>query len=258
MASVMTNMAIQTGDNTIQLGRQGEDFNTLPVLLQQDLIMWDCRRKTFTRGLSGGFIVGHPEFSLVGSATVGNNNAAFIIEHPTFGTLGSYFLDTNAFVYELQYVQNAHNLFIEGFWNNRFFDTGSSTGSWMTGSEWYYVAVGSSFYSDYIAKEDKSYKAININITSEREDDGTTGTSLLEATAILGGDAYNLTVNDTTVIPNTGSEGLKIRITNTGTVGEGDAEEFGSAGLSFPINLGTGSFINTALFIKEFTVQYSE
>lgn len=233
-------MANQTGDNTSQIGREGEDFNILPVLLQEDLEIWNCRQKTFKRTANGGFIVGHDDYSYVGS---------------TFDTYVGSVSPTNPQTYELSAVQNAHNLFYEGFYNDRFISTGSSTGSWLTGSDWYQTDYNEALITDYVAMEDKIYKSVTLTLNS-RFESGSDALATYSAWAGISGSWYSLDINNTTVIPNVSNEGMKIQIKNTG-IGGDENVVFGETGLPFPIVLGTPVETEKS-FITNFTVKYSE
>ena len=113
-----------------------------------------------------------------------------------------------------QYAYNGHNLFIEGFWNDRFIDFDNSTGTLDTDNETYTLEAEQVFTSSYIAKEDKVYKSVTINVDSEYTSTGSNANDDLVATGIINSIEYPLTINGTTNISNTSNDGLKIKILN--------------------------------------------
>lgn len=208
-----------------ELGRDSDEFTILGVA-KHKLHIWDCRKKVSKRDVATG--------------------SFFIVEHPDYGLIGSSILQYNPLPdAELQYVQNGHNIFPEGFWNERFIDNDISTGSILIGSA-YYLEASEYLWSDYIAKEDKIYKSINLTYDSDIVATGSDGAEYTDVVASINGVEYELNSGDNT-INNTSTDGIKIKITNNRIEGQ-----------VFPITWPISFDEKIPIKINSYKVKYSE
>jgi len=112
MIEFLASQSNKTSDTIAQLGRKGIGANTLPTYYQDELQMWDCRQQVSTYVINDSFILDHPDNATLGTSKLGNRNS----------------------VPDIFLVYNAHGIFPEGFWNERFHDTVNTTADWSTGS----------------------------------------------------------------------------------------------------------------------------
>lgn len=218
----------QSGAEQERINRElGEDSDQVTILdtVRHKVQVWDCRKKVSTRNIANGnfFIVGHPTYGLIGSTLLQYNPLP----------------DT-----ELLYVQNSHNIFPEGFWNDRFVDTDISTGSIYIGSG-YYIDNQEYFQSSYIAKEDKVYKSINLSYDIINSSTGSDASDWVDIYAVIGSSLFSLTEGDN-IINNLSDDGIKIKIVNNLNLGE----EFP---ITWPINFSEIALIK----INSYKIKYS-
>lgn len=153
------------------------------------------------------------------SITENGVTESFILSSPLAGLLGINKLGSSLSSYITTSVTNAHDLFPEGFWNDRFISTGSSTGSeYIADTTGYYlIASGSYLQTEYIAWEDKVYKSVLIDIDSEYVATGANANSNISAYAYINNLPYTLTIGVKTTFSNTSNDGLKIKLLNNAT-----------------------------------------
>jgi len=226
MGGVVANQDANNNESAVG----GNDDITKLDLHYDELQFWNCRQKTFTQIISGD---------------------PFIIGHSTYGELGSYYLDSNDTDFEVQYVQNSHDLFPEFFMNDRFIAS-ISTGSWDDINEDYCVTSGEFLETEIMAKEDKAYKYVTLSINSEYVTTGSDANAVLEVSALIGSESYNLIIDQKIFIDNSDTvNGLRIKIIN----GAAGGTLFGDTGLPFPMTLDDAG---QEIRITSFLVKYGE
>jgi hypothetical protein len=211
--------ANKTGDAIAQVGRKSVDSEVFPVEQPQIAEIWNSRITAKKQIVAGEFLIwGNITYGIWGDGKWGTDlTAAFILGSPLGGVLGTNVLGSTLSEYEDFRVFNAHNLFIEGFWNDRFIDN-TSTGSEYISENGYYKVEPSEFLqTKYIALENKTYNAIRIRINSEYEDDGQNALTDLTMTAIINSVSYNLTHNQVVSLTNSSTGGIKIKLLNKST-----------------------------------------
>lgn len=245
----MAGQANALGDVTSQLGRQGEDFQTLPALFRDKISVHNCRIKTARKSLIGDALIwGHSTFGIWGTGSWADSASisSFTFGSSEYGVLDVNYWGDRTSAWELYTVHNDLNLFIEQFDNNRFIDTLVSTGSFAIGS-YYSIPDGEMLITDYIAKEDKVYKTIYINNLEAEYNDGSDASSGLAISAIINGIEYPLSIGANN-ISNISTDGIVLKFTNTN-----EGIQFGETGLTFPITF----FSLESIKLKYFECKYS-
>ena len=147
---LLADQAIKSGDQEGQLGRQGLDFETLPTFDTKYLYIWNARIREQKQEITSGFVVGHPLFSIVGVAEVGPLTSDIILTG----------------------VTSQDNEFPEFFNNDRFIDSGSSTGSWNDITREYLLGPGSDLETYTIAWQNgKIIKNAKITMSADNTTD---------------------------------------------------------------------------------------
>jgi len=110
---------------------------------------------------------------------------------------------------------------------------------------YYKIDSGQQFQTDYIAKEDKVYKSVNVTVTSEYNSTGSDASEDLNIYAVINGSEYSVTNGNTKSIANFSDDGLKIKIENN-TIAEN------TFALTFPF-----TFQQLEILLKNIDVMYS-
>lgn len=172
---------------------EGEDFTILDIQ-SESISLATQRVKEYEQSVAGSNLVwGNPDYGIWGSF---------------------YWADDFSEPYIVKAVYNDENYFPEGFWNDRFINETLSTGTYISGSEYYLLEPGQIFHTDTIAKEDKIYKQVLININSINAH---TGSSIEDDLIIFASNNGNLSYQSitrdvNTILINGNTDGLSIKI----------------------------------------------
>jgi len=133
MVNHIANQSKKLGNAVAQIGRKSIGFTTLNPLHYDDLEIWDCRKVESHQNIAGEALMwDHSSFGLWDTGKWADVAiSTFIIGHVEAGVLGTSKLGSTASDFETIGVSNAHNLFPEGFWNERFKDD-TTTADWGT------------------------------------------------------------------------------------------------------------------------------
>lgn len=242
----------QTSDDTrSQLGNFDGNITILEAGTDE-LSIGNYRIKQETQSISSTTLIWNNEaFGIWGSFYWGNAaEAGFILGHSLAGKLGINKLGSQASEYELSGVFNDNNTFPEGFWNDRFIGS-ESTGSWYEVDECYEIDSGEELITTTIAKENKVYKSVVINLTTEYASGASVGS---DANADITAYASNtngttweeVSLTTTSTLSDGNNSGLKVKFKNSG---------LDTGLLTMPLTMPL-DFTAGKLNIKEFNVKY--
>jgi len=230
ITKLVATQANKTADVMSQLGRKGLDFSTLPAF-NRDVIE-----------------IGNHRIQEKQQAVDGSN---LVWGNPDYGIWGSFLWGTNSNPYEVTAVYNDNDWFPEGFWNDRFIDTGSSTGSYFSNSEIYQLDNNEVLQSTFIAKENKIYKSVLVKLKTEYAGGTLIGSDANDSITIKasndGGSTWQtVTEGVTSVLTGGTTDGLKVKFIN---------ENNDTGLLTIPVTV-PFDFSKSSINIKEYNVKY--